>query len=194
MDCGQRRLSGSGVTQLGLVAVSGASVQLISGGGGDYWLAARLIGYRPANTCIRVPRAGHITVVIPLDPPPVQLDTLFVRGALTPGEREFESRRHLKWNFSYDWTQFKAFHAGSVRDVIQFGLPGGMFSCRPLVYLDGTKMRTFTIDNLPLDWVYGIETYRTYYDMPVKYRDPFADRGCGAVLVWTHPVGWKPPR
>jgi hypothetical protein len=159
--------------------------------GGTYWFAARLIGYVPRYSRVELGDNEELSLELALTRLPTQLDTVYVRGRLTGGQREFESRRHLKWNFSYDWTQFKDLRAYTVTEVIRFGLPGGMFHCTPVVYLDGVKSRTFGID-VPLDWVYGIEIYRTYYDIPLEYRDPFASRKCGGVLIWTHRVGEKP--
>ena len=43
--------------------------------------------------------------------------------------------------------------------------------------------------NFPLDWVYGIEIYRTKYDIPIRYRDPFENPRCGAVMIWPREVG-----
>jgi hypothetical protein len=163
---------------------------------GTYLLEAHAIGYAPRSLIVQPAVGDSITVRIQLDPMPVQLAPVTVYG-LTPREREFASRRHLKYNFSYDWTQFAGLGAQSVKDVIQFGLPGGGFPfCKkPQVYLDGKPSRTFGEDGLeiPLDWVYGIEMYRSFYDIPLNYRDLLGDRRCGAILIWTHPVGWKPP-
>ena len=189
-----RSSKGQRVTQ-GRTGPSG-EFRLAIPGPGTYLLEAHAIGFTPRSLIIQ-PGAGElIRLRIQLDPLPVQLGAVTVYG-LTPREQEFESRRHLKYNFSYDWTQFANKGAHSVQDVIRFGLPGGGFSrcSKPQVYLDGKPSRTFGKEGLdvPLDWVYGIEMYRDFYDIPLKYRDLFGDRKCGAILIWTHPVGWKPP-
>ncbi len=161
---------------------------------GIYLLEAHAIGYTPRSVVLQPTSGEQITIRIQMDPLPVELGPVTVY-ALTPREQEFQSRRHLRYNFSYDWTQFANIGAHSVPDVIRFGLPGGGFQpcTTPQVYLDGKPSRTFPLEDIPLDWVYGIEMYRSFYDIPLKYRDLLGDRRCGAILIWTHPVGWKPP-
>ncbi len=52
---------------------------------------------------------------------------------------------------------------------------------------DGRRSTTFGID-YPFDWVYAIEVYRSYLDLPLKYRDPEGDRRCGGILIWSSMV------
>ena len=101
----------------------------------------------------------------------------------TEGQREFWSRRHLAWNTSVDYRDIERLHHGNVSQVVEV-LPLTIRGCRPLVYVDGWK-RQF-MNDLPLDWVYGIEVYRGYFSIPQRYRDPFDSKAkCGAVLLWT---------
>ena len=121
----------------------------------------------------------------------VSLDAITVYGleAATPGQKEFWSRRDLDWAFSFDYTQFEEMGAHTIKEVIQFGVPGGKLPFCAIVYRDGWKIGTYQMDHFALDWVYGIEVYRTHFDIPIRYRDPFVNPRCGAVLIWTHEVG-----
>lgn len=178
---------------------------------GRYVLAVSLIGYRPQFASVTLEVGKTVNLRIQLSRLAYALDTVLVTGlaAETEGQREFLSRRHLKWSYSYDWTQFKDMHVHTVPDLVGRGLIGGRFpgGCY-YVYLDGllsgnSRARTTTLgqssietntrfgfgENIPLDWVYGVEMYRTYYDIPIRYRSTTADRRCGALLIWTHAVG-----
>ena len=160
---------------------------------GNYWFDARLLGYSPGYSRVEFGDSEEVSIEVALTPLSMLLDTVYVRATVAEGQREFESRRHLKWNFSYDWSEFKDLGAHTVREVIDYGSLGVGRCAIPDVYLDGVKSLTFGLD-VPLDWVYGVEIYRTYYDIPLKYRDPFANKKCGGVLIWTRPIGQARPR
>ena len=82
-------------------------------------------------------------------------------------------------------TEIEQLHAGTVEWVLKLGDPQAASMCMT-VYLDGLPSKTFEY-KMPLDWVYGIEVYTSYYDILLKYRG--TSRRCGAVLLWSTTVG-----
>ncbi len=55
--------------------------------------------------------------------------------------------------------------------------------CNVPVFLDGLRVETYDIDNIPPTDVLGIEVYRQGADTPAEFSRYSAD--CGAVLIWT---------
>jgi Carboxypeptidase regulatory-like domain len=159
---------------------------------GNYVLRVRLLGYKPQFAIMTLEARQVVTLRVNLAPMVVALDAITVYGmeANTAGQQEFWSRRDLKWNWSFDYTEFEQMGAVEVRDVIRFGIPGGAFprGCF-IVWRDGVRMGEFQMDNYPLDWVYGIEIYRYGHDVPIRYRASFGGYRCGAVLIWSREPG-----
>jgi hypothetical protein len=152
---------------------------------GRHALWVRKIGYRPLLTVLAVNAGDTVHVDVVLDEFVVEVEGITVYGivAETDGQREFWSRRHIAWNTSVDYRDIERLHQGNVSQIVSV-LPLTIRGCRPLVYVDGWKRRS--MNDLPLDWVYGIEVYRGYFSIPHRYRDPLDSRAkCGAVLIWT---------
>ena len=55
--------------------------------------------------------------------------------------------------------------------------------CNVPVFLDGLRVETYDIDNIPPTDVLGLEVYRQGADTPAEFSRFSAD--CGAVLIWT---------
>jgi hypothetical protein len=162
---------------------------------GQYVLSVRALGYRPQFAVLNLSLDQVVALRINLAAMAVVLDRVTVYGleAATDGQREFWSRRDLPWNFSYVYTEFEDLGANQLSEVLYFGVLGGrkVASCA-LIYRDGLLLdrRYWELDDISLDWVYGVEVYRDYYAVPIRYRDPFrGGAGCGAILIWTHEVG-----
>jgi len=160
---------------------------------GTYSLEIRHLGFKGRSATLVLQTGKVIEVRVNLAPEATELEGITVYGqtAETSEQREFLSRRHLPWNYSFDMAQIEQMHAANVYDVVRFGMPGGEARCYT-VYLDGRPNVTGTgfnreFDSIPIGWVYGIEVYRTYLDIPQKYRDPFADpqMRCGGLLIWS---------
>ena len=150
-----------------------------------YLLQARRIGYAPDSATIEVPVNEVVEVQINLRPAGIELEEVVVygRAAETAGQREFESRKGLPWGHWLDRERIEATRQRTVHDVVRFEVPA-LRDCA-LVYLDGRRESAFGMD-IPLDWVYGIEVYRSYFNVPIRYRDPFREGSrCGAILIWT---------
>ena len=157
---------------------------------GTYLLRIRRIGYKPASAQILLQTDRTLEVRVNLAPQATELEGITVYGlsADTPEQIEFLSRRHLPWNFSLDKLEIEKLHVANIGEAIDFGMPIRPTGCK-VVYLDGRRASLSLVDRnnseLPLGWVYGIEVYRTYFDIPIRYRDPELDPSCGAILLWT---------
>ncbi len=174
------------------IAVSGANGEffLEARSSGTYTLRIRLLGYKPSAPQVVLQTDRVLEVRVNLAPQATELEGLTVYGqtAETPEQREFLSRRHLPWAFSYDRRQIEELRQGTLSDILTYGIPFGP-PCHDL-WVDGRRDTTLLGDSrgyieTTLDWVYGIEVYRTKYDIPLRYRDPIKPDRCGAVLVWT---------
>ena len=156
---------------------------------GRYLLRVRRIGYRPQYAAIEFGGEQTIDIRVNLAPQVTLLEAVTILGetAETPGQREFLSRRQLKWGYSFNRTEIEQLQAGTVGWVIKLGAPLVISRCMT-VYLDGSPSKTFG-DKIPLDWVYGIEVYPSYFDIPLKYRDSSLGKRCGAVLLWSTTIG-----
>lgn len=158
---------------------------------GRFALWIRMIGYRPRFTVLTLVAGDTARVQASLQPHVVEIEAVTVYGipAVTPGQREFWSRRDKPWNISVDYREIEQLRAGTLSHLLTL-LPLGRTRCAPpMIYVDGRKRSTLY---LPLDWVYGVEVYRQYSDIPVKYRDGLDPRSkCGAVLIWTTELGQR---
>src|SRR5690606_15395722 len=54
--------------------------------------------------------------------------------------------------------------------------------CAPGIYVDGTPWAGF-VDDLPLEWVEGLEFYTSPVQVPIQYLG--AGAFCGLLLIWT---------
>jgi hypothetical protein len=162
---------------------------------GTYTLEVRHLGYKGRSATLVLQTGKVIEVRVNLAPEATELEGITVYGqtAETPEQREFLSRRYLPWNYTFDMEEIERLHAMDVIDIVDRGVPGGIDGIRCYyVYLDGRPSTTGTgVDleykEIPIGWVYGLEVYRTYLDIPIKYRDPTLDTQmrCGALLIWS---------
>ena len=142
-------------------------------------------------------QSGRLTEVrVELTPVAVALEPVVVVGetATTPQQREFLSRRHLPWNHSYDYADIEALRVGTLDDLLLVELPLTRMRClrvyfdgRPTTTVSGQEISFRGIEDIPLEWVYGIEVYMQFTDIPLRYRDLMRDPTgrCGAILIWS---------
>jgi hypothetical protein len=162
---------------------------------GTYTLEIRHVGYKGRAATLVLQTGKLIEVRVNLASQATELEGITVYGqtAETPEQREFLSRRYLPWNYTFDMEEIEQLHAANVIDVVRRGVPGGTAAIRCYnIYLDGRpSTRGAGVDleyeEIPIGWVYGLEVYRTYFDIPHKYRDPSLDpqMRCGAILIWS---------
>jgi hypothetical protein len=163
---------------------------------GTYVLRVHHAGYKGQTATLILQSDRVLEVRVNLAPEATPIDGITVYGltAETPEQREFLSRRHLPWNYSFDLNEIERTPGGDLTEIIQARavLLGRCMN----VFLDGRPSRFGGAEReymeTPISWVYGIEVYRHYYDVPMKYRDPIGHGAntrsverCGAILIWT---------
>ena len=163
-------------------------------GSGRYAIWVRLIGYRPNLTIVQVAPSDTVAVAIQLEPFVVVVKGVTVYGmsVRTSGQAEFWSRRDKPWIQSVDYKQIERLRPSDLKTLVERLLPfKTRCGTKYLIYVDGSKQDFIReLNDTPLDWVYGVEVFRDYYDIPTRYRDPTDPRSkCGAVLVWTSVIG-----
>jgi len=167
----------------------GRFVQSVSRSG-RYGIWVRSIGYRPHLTIVQLGASDTVDVEIDLEPLVVALAGVTVYGmsVRTAGQREFWSRRDKPWVQSVDYEQIEQMRPGNLRTLIYRTLPFKTTPCgtTPLIYIDGLKQDFIReLNDTPLDWVYGVEVFQNYYDIPTRYRDSTDPRSkCGAIFIW----------
>ncbi len=183
-----------GIAQRLVVTGRDGAFRIQALGVGRYTLRVRRIGYSPQYVAFTLGGQQAIELRVNLARQVTLLEgvTIFGETAETPEQREFLSRRNLKWGYSFNKKEIEQLHQGTARDVVVMQVPLMRARLRcSLIYLDGRPLR-IDLGEFPLDWAYGIEVYKSYIDIPIKYRDiARRRRPCGAVLLWSTTVGNK---
>jgi len=168
---------------------------------GLHELRVNYVGFKPASLNVLLQAGDTVEVQVSMVSVVTELEPVTVFGTrLTREQIEFESRRNVPWGYSFTRAQIDSMkYAGTVQDVVEQGIPwgtglasssGGARRCYA-IYLDGRDTDTFggnlaTLE-YPLRWLYGMEVYVNYHDIPLKYRDPFrVGHQCGAILLWSN--------
>ncbi len=158
------------------------------GEGGRYAIWVRGVGYRPSLTVVQLGAADTVEVKIQLQTLVVALSGVTVYGlsVRTPGQEEFWSRRDKPWVQSIDYEQLEELRPGNLQHLVHRALPFKLRCGTPLIYIDGLQQDfQRQLDDTPIAWVYGVEVFKNYYDIPTRYRDSTDPRSrCGAVFIW----------
>ncbi len=171
---------------------------------GVYVLSVRYQGYAPARDSLRLKTNQIVDLMVQLNTSAAALalfaatplEPVIVTGVIASSElhREFLERRATRHiGFFANWEEIQELLRQDEwleprLSAVASKLTQGLSRCMSRhVFLDGRPSTTFGID-YPLDWVYAIEVYRSYLDLPLKYRDPEGDRRCGGVLIWSSKV------
>lgn len=175
---------------------------------GTYQVRVSRIGYR-AKT-LQVPVASDnrsIYVVVSLEPLPVELEPVVVRGDTTTvvaygRMADFYRRKRLGWARFMTRQDIERRNPFRVTDLLRtmpgawinydrFGQPvvtfraaySGFRSCRPAVYLDRLRLPADfgSVDEwVMLQDIEGIEVYTGFTITPLEFSG-----GCGAIVIWT---------
>lgn len=171
---------------------------------GDYVLSVRYQGYAPARDSLRLKTNQIVDLMVQLNTSAAALalfaatplEPVIVTGVIASSElhREFLERRATRHiGFFADWEEIQELLRQDEWleprvSAVAIKLTQGLSRCIwRHVFLDGRPSTTFGID-YPLDWVYAIEVYRSYLDLPLKYRDLEGNRSCGGILIWSSKV------
>jgi hypothetical protein len=67
-------------------------------------------------------------------------------------------------------------------DDRRFNIGRGSGFCRPNLFVDGSPVEAFSVDDFFPQHIEAVEVYRSFAQTPIQYRS--ANR-CGAILIWT---------
>jgi hypothetical protein len=163
---------------------------------GSHSLDASRFGYQSRAVQVVVSGDGVTAQELSLMPDAVAVDSIRVEVEATdPYLRNvgFYERSASNAGYYYDVERLDRI-AGGVRlssklrylsrvRVDRFGSITLGRGCRPVIYLDGARVRGFDVDDVvsPRDLV-GIEIYDSPNLIPVRFRYATS---CGAILIWT---------
>jgi len=164
-------------------------------------IEVRQIGYEPGTFDVRVPDAGVVQGVFPLDFNGYLLPAVVVEAratALMPRYTDFERRRQRKMGAYLRWDEIKKQGYSSVGDALRtvrgvriecnqatFECNAVMVrtpQCHPTWFIDGVEVHSFQ-ENTPIIDVYGIEVYRGAGEIPAEFAG--SNAMCGVIVVWT---------
>jgi hypothetical protein len=168
---------------------------------GNRKIVITALGYSRGEFEVRIPSAGAVERLFPLDFTGYNLPELLVRGRieeLAPRYRDFERRRQLGLGAYLRWDELSRKGFNSVGDALR-SLRGVRIRCNqetfechaimsrdpqclPTWWVDGTRVASFH-ENTPIRDVYGIEVYRGPGEVPGEFAG--SDAACGVIVVWT---------
>ncbi len=175
---------------------------------GTYQVRVSRIGYRPKTLQVPIARDDrNIYVVASLEPLPVQLEPVVIRGDTSSivaygRMADFYRRKRAGWGRFITRQDIERRNPFRVSDLL-YTIPGtwithdqfgqatvtfragysGLRRCLPAVYLDNMPLAADfgSVDDwvMPQD-VEGIEVYTGFTITPVEFYG-----GCGAIVIWT---------
>jgi hypothetical protein len=169
---------------------------------GKYKLRAVRVGYQSAETMtFEFSEDEQLEVVLQMTVQPFSMEPLVIVGSRTTAGHLKEYYERLDRDSGrgrfITRTQIVEMDAPGITSYMeQYGVPMhmnlrggekwplGVGRCRMRVFLDGTPIDGFVIDDLvrPAD-VEGVEVYRSAYEAPPQYSS--RTNTCGIVLIWT---------
>lgn len=78
------------------------------------------------------------------------------------------------------------------RVALRFARSSG--ACNPQYFLDGLRVTTFNIDDVPPADVEGVELYSGPAGLPPEFNHLYDGTVCGTVAIWTRIPGNAPPK
>ena len=167
---------------------------------GWYLIRAHHMRYLSSAIEIQLQEGVIIEVRVNLRPRPgIRLDPIVVTARqLTKGQQEFTSRLNRRWGKQVMQEELLESAAGNLETFLNWWANYESRGCRRY-YLDGRRVNpTYAgaevlaswVLQYPLDWIYGLEVYRTQDDAPMQYRERMgAASRCAVVLIWTTTIG-----
>lgn len=191
-----------------VVAASGAGGAFaFSVPAGSYILTVRHIGFLPEVARLTLERGADLELVVQLRTGPVVLDTVEIVGRARGRKLDlsgfYERREHGLGQFM-ERDEIERRHASRLSDVFRafrgldvscrfggcflrvtrFAAGAGRAACRIRYYVDGLPWEPAAsgIDEMPVEWIEGIEVYLGAQQSPPQYA-----RGerCGVIVMWT---------
>lgn len=170
---------------------------------GDFTLAVRRIGFRAEVLTAQVPMPPGGPVVIPLEPVPLSLEPVHVRGtrAAAAGPfREFEERKARGFGYFLTRREIEARRPARSTDLfrsvpnMQLGRDEGMpvvrirgRRCDPLVWIDRVPLVGGfpDLDAIPPKAIEAVEIYSGVSTIPADLIGPRDAGACGVIVIWT---------
>ena len=171
---------------------------------GEDTLEVRYVGYEGGSTPLLLEPDVTTRVVLLLSPNVVRVAELEVeieRGDFRLGVREFERRRAKGIGEFVTREEIERQNPRRTSDVLRrvpglrvgagdAGRPADItlgrdaFPCRPAIFVDGLPMAHFSVDDVTVPDLGGVEVYTGAGQIPARYAS-MAPSACGAILIWT---------
>ena len=168
---------------------------------GTYALEVHAVGYTPVTWLATIEARHLLRHDFELDPLPVELPEVVVKGRTPLAERrfaDFDRRRHS--GMGHFLTQEQIERSGvtslvdvlvTVRGVEQVCLSNDCTAkmvrsppgCYPQYYLDGRESSAYFARLTPPRDVKGVEIYRGSSETPGEFEG--SNSGCGVIAIWT---------
>lgn len=162
------------------------------------------LGYATRTVTVDVQPGTVTRVETALSPQAIELEAIDVRvGAAILEANGFYRRVRRGFGLQLSREELDAMHMLEVSDAVRDlsgvilsydpymatrviatrgrGPRAGGRNCRLTVYVDGVKTLDPNLNQVPPDWLVGMEVYLGA-QTPAKFKDP---ENCGAVLLWT---------
>jgi len=195
-------LEGAAVTVLGTPVKlrSSATGQFTTAGfkPGVYVVQVRALGYAPGSWVIELAERETLSVVIELEPAPVDVPGVTVEANAFErrGLAGFAARRERGRGVYLNEDDIKRSNAARLSDLLR-SAPGVRVVCRfdrcrvrmargecqPDFVLDGFPANNSTSLEMPVVGMIGVEIYRTITETPVEFLR--GNNTCGAIVIWT---------
>ena len=168
---------------------------------GSQTIEIRAVGYVPTSWRVTLEPRQVLQHTFELDPLPVELPEVVVKGKTPLAERrfaDFERRRHSGIGYFLTQEQIERSGAASLVDVLatvrgvqQVCLTNDCLAkmvrsppgCYPQYYLDGIESSAYFARHTPPHDVKGVEIYRGSSETPGEFQN--SNAGCGVIAIWT---------
>ncbi len=180
--------------------------------GGATDLGIRRIAYEPVVVNVDVPDSDTTEIEIRLGGLARSLPTVVVtdRAEHVRLLAEFESRRKNGVGHFITRAQIEKRHPLLLSDMVR-SIPGAAIvpaengrpvlrfarshnSCPPQYFLDGLRVTSFNIDDVPPGDVEGVELYAGPAGLPPEFNQLYGNTICGTVAIWTRIPGNAPAK
>lgn len=168
---------------------------------GPQIISIRAVGYAPTTWRVALEPRQVLRHTFEMDPLPVQLPEVVVKGKTPLAERrfaDFERRRQSGLGAFITQEQIERANPTSlvdmlvqVRGVLQVCLTNDCVAkmarappgCYPQYYLDGRESTPYFARLTPPHDVKGVEVYRGSSETPGEFQG--SNSGCGVIAIWT---------
>lgn len=175
-------------------------------------LGIRRIAFEPVVVNVDVPESDTTDIEIRLGGVAQTLPTVVVNDHAEHVRllAEFESRRKNGVGHFITRAQIEKRHPLLLSDMMR-SIPGASIvpaengravlrfarshnSCPPQYFLDGLRVTSFNIDDVPPGDVEGVELYAGAAGLPPEFNQLYGNTICGTVAIWTRIPGNAPAK